>query len=218
MKDELNNVKSVGFDLDGTLYKLTNEMNDRVRDKISERILQKIPHLENIENARNFFEKTYKEIHSATEVLRKVGYENPGIIMDECLANADILDLIKKNENLNYLFIKLNEKYEVYLLTSSPEKLSLEKLAKIGIDKNLFSKKFYSDTPNIGSKSEGKAFDYVLKKSIYEPSQHIYAGDRRESDILPAKKRDMKTISVHESIKEADFCILDINNLGELLL
>ncbi len=212
-------IKSVGFDLDGTLYLLTPKMNNVVRDKISEKILEKNSHLKNINNARMFFEQEYGKIQSATKILEKFGYDNASQIMDECLAQADILDLIPQNEILGKLFKKISMKYaEIYLLTSSPEELSLSKLEKIGIDKNAFSHMVYSDTLKGGSKNGGEAFDYVLGLSNFPASKHIYFGDRKQADILPAKSRGMKTVAVHNEIQEADFNISHINEIGDLLL
>lgn len=215
----MKSIKSVGFDLDGTLYPLTSEMNDRVRDKISTKILEKDPHLKNINNARMFFEKEYEEIQSATKILKKVGYNNASQVMDECLTQADILDMIPQNEILGELFREISIKYdEIYLLTSSPEKVSLSKLEKIGINKSAFSYMVYSDAPNVGSKNGGKAFDYVLGLSKFPASKHIYFGDRKKADILPAKSRGMKTVAVHNKIQEADFNISHINKMGFILL
>ena len=215
----MDSIKSVGFDLDGTLYSLSSEMNNRVRDKISAKILDKNPSLKDINNARIFFEKEYKKIPSATKILKQIGYSDASKIMDECLAQADILDLIPPNKKLEEVLKKISLKYpEMYLLTSSPEELALSKLERIGIDKNLFSYKLYSDTPNVGSKSDGTSFDYALSLSKFHASEHAYFGDNKESDILPARAKGMKTIAVHNKIPEADFYISEINEIRSLLL
>ena len=212
-------IKSVGFDLDGTLYSLTSEMKNVVRNKISAKILEKDPNLKDVNNARMFFEEEYKEIQSATKILGKAGYDNASQIMDECLAQADILGLIPQNKILGKLLKEISLKYnETYLLTSSPKEVALSKLEKIGIDKNTFSHRVYSDTLEVGSKHSGKSFDYILNLSNFPASKHIYFGDMKKSDILPAKSRGMKTVAVHNEIQEADFNISHINEIGDLLL
>ncbi len=212
-------IKSVGFDLDGTMYVSDGEIDNRIRTKISEKILYKIPSLGSVREARKFFEEQYKILHSGTKVLGEVGYERPSKVMDECLSTADVLDLISENKNLNRIMKNLKNKYdEVYLLTSSPYNLSIKKLDKLGISLDNFSNIFCGDNLGVGSKIDGGPFDYVLGKSNYNPEKHVYIGDRLDSDILPAKERGMKTIAVNKNIKEADISILDINELENILL
>lgn len=215
----MQGIRAVGFDLDGTLYKATSEINNRVRTEIAKRLLEKNSNLKDIYGARKFFEERYAILHSGTKILREAGYENDSQIMDRCLAEADVLDLIEPNEELVVILNRLREKYEeVYLITSSPGNLSILKLEKIGIKPSIFNFRIYGDNIHSGSKKDGVAFNYVLSLSQFPASQHIYVGDRKNSDILPAKKLGMKTVAVWSEIPEADFYIENINEIGGLLL
>lgn len=218
MIENFSNIKWVGFDVDGTLYPIVPEMNERIRNKIAEKILEKKPDLKNISSARNYFEQRYKIFHSGSKVLREVGYENSTKIMDFCQVNADIIDLIGPNPALNNIIQKLQKKYNLYILSSSPEKLTLEKLYKIGINPELFSVKVYNDTPGCGSKSGGEAYDFILSKINCLAESIIHIGDSLKKDILPAKQRGMKTIAVGSNISEANVSLLNINQLGRILL
>jgi FMN phosphatase YigB (HAD superfamily) len=217
MLNQFKNSKSIGFDLDGTLYPSTPEVEDRVRNKIALKLLEKRPDLKDLDNARKFFEERYLIICSGKGVLKEVGYENSSKIMEECLINADVLDLIVPNPNLADIMKRLSEVYETYLLTSSPENSALSKLEKIGISFDSFRFMVFNDTPSSGSKSNGEAFDYAIKKSIYSPSQHIYVGDRLKQDINPAKLKGMKTIAVWSYIPESDYSINKIEEIERLL-
>jgi FMN phosphatase YigB (HAD superfamily) len=213
------NIQAVGFDLDGTLYPGVPEIDNRVRTQISQKLMGKDPSLKNIEIARSFFEKRYLELHSGTRILAEVGYDNASEIMDDCLARADVLDLIKPNLELFDILEKLKEKYVVYLLTSSPKNLSLLKLEKLGINPNVFDFMFCSDFPREGlSKTSGAAFDYVIEKIGIDAKSHLFFGDRKKSDIIPAKSKGMKTVAVWKEVPEADLSIKNINQIDSLLL
>ena len=217
MIDIFDDIVAVGFDLDGTLYKLTKEINDRIRNKIAERILERKPDLENILNARTFFESEYKRLHSGIRVMEEIGYKNAGFVMDGCLAEADIIDLLNEDNELRKVLDEIKENYITYLLTSNPELLSLDKLSALGIDENVFHLMTFSDTPRVGRKYDGTAFNYIVKETLVPPENHVYIGDRLNSDILPAKKIGMKTIAVGSEIPEADYSIKDIKEIRNLL-
>ena len=216
MVEIFDDIVAVGFDLDGTLYKTTPAMNNRVRTRIAEKILEKLPALESVEKSRNFFETHYKELSSGTRVLEEVGYENYREVMDECLATANIIDLIKPDMELNNILEDIHSGYITYLLTSSPEQLALKKLEKIGINPELFHVKTFSDTPYIGHKHDGTAFQYVIGATSISADDHVYIGDKLNSDILPAKKLGMRTVAVWSEIPEADYSIKNIHDIRRL--
>ncbi len=208
---------AVGFDLDGTLYPPSQEIDDRIRNKISKKILEKRPDLENLANARDFFERMYEQLKSGSAVLRLVGYEKPELVMEECLTTADVLDLIKKDDKLATIIEDLHSKYFTYLLTSSPEQISLQKLERLGINPRLFSLRIHANTESL-DKIDGSAFRYAAISSSIPADEHVYIGDRRQSDILPARELGMKTIAVYSEIPEADLSLPHIHDVRGLLL
>jgi len=211
---KFENVSAVDFDLDGTLYPTKGEIDDRIRIKIAEKILDINPGFQNVQKARDYFEERYGVLQGGTKVLREVGYkDNAEEMMDWCLANADILDLIEPNNELAGILSAMKKKYELNLLTSSPEELSLSKLERLGINPDLFYLKFFS-----ASKSDRVGFHTLAHFSVYPAKEHVYVGDSLKSDILPAKNLGMKTIAVGSDILEADVSIKNINNLKDILL
>jgi len=217
--EKLKEVRVVGFDLDGTLYQSTPKIDNCIRTQIAKRIFDKKPELQDLKEARDFFELRYAELKSGSKVLKEVGYKDGAKIVDECALEADILDLIFPNEKLANIIKEVSLKYETYLLTSSFQDWTLSKLKKIGIDGKCFSNKVYGDTLGIGSKYNGEAFDYILNLvSDFNAFEHVYIGNSKISDILPAKLRGMKTIAVWSQIPEADISIKNINEIGDFLL
>jgi len=217
MRDFLKDVTKVGFDLDQTLYPDSPEIQERVRTEIAKRIVEVKTDLK-IDQARDYFEQTYERLGSGSKVLKEIGYEHPERVMDGCLANADVLNLIKRNDKLSYIMKEAAKKYTLFLLTSSPQDLADKKLKRIGIPSDIFTYKLYSTTPNIGSKSSGEAFKFLLSLTRVKPEEHLYFGDRLTSDILPAKRLGMYTGTVWKDIPEADFFIPHINDLERILL
>jgi len=213
-----NEIEAIGFDLDGTLYPTDDKINKRIRKQIAIKIFEKKPELKTIDNSLDYFEKRYQLLKTGTRVLEETGFENATEIMNECLANADILDLIQENKRLYEILKKLKLKYKLYIVSSSPRELSLLKLKKVGLSENLFDFGIFSDTPYAGPKTTGEAFDYLLKKIKIPPFKHIFIGDRESSDIIPAKSRGMKTIMVGGESSISDITIKNINEIENIFL
>ena len=208
----------VGFDLDGTLYKSTPEINDRVRVRIAERILEKMPELGDVKKAREEFERRYAELESGAKVLNSVGYNNSREVMNECVATADVVDLIPEDPALVGILNQIKNAYErVYLITSSPKESGEIKLRKIGINPCYFDEAIFGEDDF--SKSDGSAFKEMFRRmKDYEPFNYIYVGDRAEADIIPARKLGIRAISVWSAVGEAYFSLNHIHNIKGALL
>ncbi|MEK6952920.1 MAG: HAD family hydrolase [Nanoarchaeota archaeon] len=213
----IQGIAAVGFDLDGTLYSSNEEINNRIRIEISKRILAKKPYLGGIEEARRYFEDRHTVLQSGTKVLKEAGFDDSNLVMDDCLAKADVLDLINYDGELVDILNKLSQVYQIYLVTNSPRELGEKKLERLGINPRVFNPIVYSDNIR-GSKQDGAVFRYVLIATQIPANKHVYVGDRKNSDILPAKALGIKTIAVGSVIKEADFSIQSIHEIRRLLL
>lgn len=215
---EKEKVMAVGFDLDGTLFRSTPEMNDLVRNEMSRYILMKKPQLETIVNARKHFEERYKELQSGSKILKEVGYDNAHKITDQCIATADICHLIDPDSSLVDLLNNIRKRFFTYLITASPKEMALKKLGRLGIVPYVFNERVYNDTPGGSSKQDGSAFRYLLAQTNIPAENHVYIGDRARADILPPKSLGMQTIGVWSEIPEADLSIENIYCLRDVLL
>lgn len=213
-------VRVVGFDLDECLYPSVPAINNRIRNKMSEGILARMPDLKSVEEARAFFERRYAELQSGRKVLLEVGYspEEAGRIADEAVSQADILDLLKPDSKTADLVKRIGERYETALLTSSPREAAIKKLEAIGIKPIWFMYRMYGDTPGIGNKQDGQAFQYMLRLTKQNPDHHVYIGNSRKSDIIPARNARMQTIAVWSEIPEADLSLNHIHELETIFL
>jgi len=219
-KDFFKDVKAVGFDLDGTLYKATEEIDDRIGEHVAAKILEKSSEFKSIEEAKTFYKKRYKEIESGSKTLMEVGYEpiEAREVMKKCLDESDISDLLQKDEELVNILEQISKKYFIYLITKSPADIGRKKLASIGIDESIFKYKVYGDNIWFIGKTKKEALTRVFEESSIPPDQHVYVGDRRNDDIINAKLLGVKTIAVWSRIEEADATALHIHDIKELLL
>lgn len=214
----LSPIKSVGFDLDRTLYQETPEMTDRITENIAIEMLGLRPELENIQNTRRVCEKKFQELRSWPQVLKKMGVPNPEEIVNRCLGLAEVIDLISKDEELVWILELLHQKFFLFMITGSPQKASLAKLRKIGINPKLFSFLLFGDSPHFFSKNGPESFLYFLSQSPYPPPEHVYIGDNLKSDIIVPKSLGIKTIMVGKLSEAADFSVIRIHDIEKLLL
>ncbi|MBT4376321.1 HAD family hydrolase [archaeon] len=211
-------ILSVGFDIDQTMYPVNKNIDERIQKEIAKKILEKKSDFKNLEEAWKFSEKRYVETGSRSLVLGEVGYSNPGGVLHDCLSDAKVIDLIKKDDLLQNILEKISNKYDLFLITNNPEQMAIQKLNSLGVNPSLFKLKCYGDSMPGIKKVDGSLFKYFLNHSKYKPSQHLYVGDSRRADILPAKNLEMKTIAVGKNIVEADLSIEKIHEIEKILL
>ena len=130
------NIKSVGFDLDNTLYKNNPEIDDRIVIEIAKKILEYKPELGSIENARELCDRLYIETGSRTQSLRNLGFKNAGEVVYECMERADFVDLIKLDKEVVNLINEIRNKYSTFLITSTVSDMAIKRLRKIGLIKD----------------------------------------------------------------------------------
>jgi putative hydrolase of the HAD superfamily len=218
MHELFNKVKSIGFDLDQTLYPRNYRIDNIINKNFAMKIFEKKPELNDLKEAILFSEREYKRVGSRTQVLKNMGYKDAPEIMQSFLESPEILKILKKDFKIVALLEKIKDKYGTFLITASPKELAIQKLRKIGINPELFDISVFGDTLYAGKKSDGSIFRYFLNKSSYLPEQHVYIGDSLKADIIPAKSLGMKTIAIGEEIPEADFSIKKIYALEDILL
>src|SRR3989344_4581055 len=186
-------VRAVGFDLDGTLYATTPEMERIVAEKIIEKVLELEISQATSVATREFLLGEHEKARSWSKVLAGLGIENPTAVLANCLATAGIVDIIKKDEALAHLLGSLREKYFLFLISGSLKPLAIKKLGKIGISPDFFNFSFFGDDPRFTSKMEPGNFKYFLSKSPYAPGEHVYIGDSPHTDVFIPKSLGMKT-------------------------
>ncbi len=211
-------IKSVGFDLDNTLYQNNPEIDERIVSEIAKKILEFKPELKNLKNARGLCDQLYKETGSRTQSLKNLGLQNAGEIVYQCMEQADFVDLIRPDKKVVQLIKDIRKKYSTFLITSTVSDMAISRLKKIGLEEKLFDQILFGETAMPNKKIDGTIFSYFLERSKYSPNEHVYIGDNLKGDILPPKSLGMKTIAVGKEIPEADFSLKEIYEIRDLLL
>jgi HAD superfamily hydrolase (TIGR01549 family) len=214
-----NKIDIIIWDVDGTLYKPTNELHDEIR-KNEIQVIQK--HLGwPYEKARAEFYRLYKQYSpSGTAVASRIA----GITVDQ--AAREMGELIKKtkkyflgrDEKLVDLFRKLAG-YRHYILSNGSTQNVLGTLELIGLTPEIFTEIVTSE--QAGENKPGlNGFKYILNKTGLPPAMHLMVGDRESVDIIPAKEVGMKTCLVWGttgSLTAADFLAQSLYDIPDLI-
>jgi HAD superfamily hydrolase (TIGR01549 family) len=220
MEDVFRNIRAVGFDLDGTLYAQTPQMDEEIADLIAAKILLKLPELKDLANAKEFSEKKYREFESRKKTLESVGYTNAGEIMEEVFRAADNARFLTKDERLVDLLKEIKKAKEyVYIITTAPEAEAKKKLGKLGVGETIFDIIICGDHPLIAQKPKDEIiFRHVVELSGIPAENHVYIGDREKSDIRAPQSIRMKAIAVGNDIAHADAYAARIYDIKTILL
>lgn len=220
MKSIFKHIQAVGFDLDGTLYAQSPEMDERIVKLFSERVFAKMPELNTLEAATAFGEKKYRELESRKKTLEAIGYTNANEVMHEIFQAADSSQFLSRDERLieTLQAIRKAKKY-LYLITTAPSKEGKAKLEKLGVEERLFDLIVYGDNPLIAERPKDEvAFRHAVISSNIPAEQHVYIGDREKADILAPQAVGMKAIAVGNPIAAADAFVASIYDIKEVLL
>lgn len=209
-------VELIGFDLDGTLYPSTPEIQKIIRTSI----YQKISEIFDISltQSQDLFEEYYAEHLSGSKAIdslsKKLGKTIDRDIVQEAIEQADFLDLIKENKALQIMLKSLIRTRDLDLITGSSYNLSLQKLCRLGIPTETFG---YILTADDGfRKSSGEVYRRWIDLRTSIPQNMLYVGDNRKLDIDSPKKLGIRTCIVGQ-YSEADYQIENILELEELL-
>ncbi len=217
----LKNISVIGVDLDGTLYTQSNEMQGRIREKIYDRLGLEldIP----LDAASELFEEEYNGnfpwSHSGSRTIEELGkrvdrrLDGKGIVQ-QSIEQADILDLIPPNPEVNGMLGRLGTRFNLDLITSTSYDLAYAKLKKIGIDEGKFTQIFAEG--KYGSKSSGEAYRHWIEKRNTLPEQMLYVGDNKKQDIEVPNSAGIRTCFIGE-YSDADYSIENILDLETLL-
>jgi len=216
-------IKLIGFDLDNTLYVQTDEMQNRVRDKIYERLTTEfdIP----FDAARELFEENYdgefawshsgsRTIDYMAEMFERVSIDGKEIVQ-RSIDQADVVDLISANPDLVEMLNRLSRKYYLDLITGTSYDLAFAKLERIGIDKDIFGNTFANK--EYGSKTDGEVYLHWLGVRGSLPNQTLYVGDNKKQDIYAPNLLGIRTCMVGGEYDKAGYQIGNILELEALL-
>ncbi len=206
-------VKALGFDLDGTLYKQDDGVNRAIRDYACEKASEILG--KDYTLLREEFEVLYNQQQSGRVAFGMLGIKDGKALMQEAIENVDMSKVLKQDSRLVGVLNKLGESRNLFLVTSSSQKSALSKLGALGISPLAFDIALYGRSGFI--REDGTAFEYASNKFGVPYREMMFVGDRESVDILPAKGLGIWTAMVNGFSEKADFNLKDIYQIGEIL-
>ena len=177
-----DDIRSIGFDLDQTLYPKSPEVDQAIQAYIHEKIAQ-IKGC-SVEEGKRLFLLHYPKL-SGRSTLLALGIANAEEIVQKALENADIAPFLKPNGEVFALLKDLKTRYAtICLITGSNKELARKKLAALEIPVRLFDHIVTGEV----SKSDGTAYREWLRwcreqDPMITELNLVYIGDRPATDV-----------------------------------
>lgn len=205
----LKQIKFIIWDLDGTLYPTNFELKEKINLEADKLIAQakKIT----LTEAKALRINLYQELSSMTQVLIAAGVDRAYAQSGEWYGQIQ-WDSIKLNPQLVKNLKAINQAQHI-ICTNSNQQSAEDKLIKIGFKLSDFYE--IIGTPDtIGVlKPDMEVYQYLLNLTKAQPAEHLFVGDRYETDLASAHQAGMKTALVYEEDIRADLNYASINAL-----
>lgn len=214
-RDWINSIKAVGFDLDGTLYRTTPELNAWFARELIAKVHDKIGG--NVDEIKIEYERRREEKGSNTLTLNSFGLDGEKVFQN-LFDEVNLGDFVIPDGRLAKIIKRLTKKYKVFLISNGTERQVLRKLKYIEIDKNLFRPLISCYDVDGWVKPNPPAFLAAMEELKLSPEECLYVGDRNETDIEGARSVGMKTCIVWNKSKIADIELATVYDLEGLLI
>jgi len=204
------------WDVDGTLYQETGEIN-QMMCKVTINYIH--------ERTKDKREKISQYIYDQVKKNRLLG----DIVEEDYKLDKHLLAEIAEYEIDKSVFVKRNHvlvdvfdnhfaKYRHAILTNGSLKNTKKILKRIGFKKTHFSSIHTREDMGKNIKPSREAFNIVMKTHNIRPSEVMMVGDSLTTDIYPAKELGMATCFVFQQDKPGRFEKVDfvINNPVEI--
>lgn len=207
----MNNIKAVGWDLDGTLYEPDSIPWELVENARLKKVMEKTGWSES--KSRKEYERIYNQLNSNTKTLTALGVGGEGFFT-QLWDDLSLQNYIKADGKVGKIIEKVSSLgYRQFVLSNSNREDQIErKLKLIGIDTSLFE--FLVATVGLGAvKPDAKPFLEALRmlnkdtsgSNLEVEAQNVlYVGDRERTDVVGAKRVGMKTCLVWGKSELAD--------------
>lgn len=210
----VKNIKAVGFDVDGTLYHSTTELQIAVGKEIVEeaaRIIGQDPD----ELAEEYL-KRREQYRSNTMTLNSFGL--PGEeIFQKIWNEVPLQKYIKRDPRLAKMLIKLSKSYKLFIISNGRLVEIKKKLKYLGVDDNWFDP-LIACYDHGWVKPEPAPFLAAIESLKLLPEEIVYVGDRQDLDVEGAQAVGMKTILVGGGSEKADASCEVVYDLEGILL
>lgn len=196
---KIKGVKAIGFDVDGTLYHSTAELQNDIGRGLIKAIAGLLKRDED-DLAEEYIAKR-DELRSNTLAINSFGLSGEEVFQ-KLWDEMPIENYVKKDIKLVSMMERLAKKYRLFLLSNGSGRQIERKLEYLGLDPDDFSPQVYCY--DLGwVKPNPEPFLYALEQLNMRPEEVVYVGDRAGTDIDAAQAVGMKGIFVGGEYKEA---------------
>jgi len=210
---KLKDIKVIVWDIDGTLYPELPELKLMIKDHLLKMITVKLK--VDRGEAEKILKENYLQLASTTRVLLKLGFRWQEI---EKRGEKNLefrRQLLKKDPQLAKVFSQLKN-YRHLIATNNLAPHAKKLIKHLGLEPKIFEKFFGITSSAI--KPELKFFKRILDYTDLPADQHLFVGDREETEIKPAKELGMKTAKAWAiESAAADICLPEIYAIVNIL-
>lgn len=199
MLNNPHDIRSIVFDLDGTLY-LRPEVGEEIFTAAAglvsaSRGISMAEAKQMLRKAKQRLTETLEETPTLTHTCQELGIDirdfhralREGVHPERHLESDPILYA---------LLDSLQDRYDLYLYTNNSLPLAQKILALLGIEE-LF-RRLYTIEFTWSPKPDPEAFHKVLEDIGGPPESFLFVGDRPHVDLKIAESRDIATISIRD--------------------
>lgn len=210
----LNNVKAVGFDLDGTLYPPTEKLSKWIQSEILNQLWEELG------GKREEVEKRYhekrSELGSSTKTMTYFGIDGVEVF-NQIWSDMELGQFLQRDPALVKQLGRLRERYQLFLI-SNGRGIEVEmKLEYLEIPREWFDP-LIACYDHETVKPEPTAYLMALDKLGMMPEEVLFVGDRVATDIEGARAVGMRTMLVYGENEIADVSATTIGEGMELIL
>lgn len=210
---DVKQIKAIGFDVDGTLYRYSPEVSIALSQRVIEVAAAEL------HRSTDEFGEAYlvarEKYASNTLALNSLGLDGQQIFQ-KILDQFPLEQHLQPDKKLAKVIHKLGKRYRLFIITNGSGKQVERKLAAIGLDYHDFDPRIYCY--DLGwAKPEPAPFLCAIESLKLEPSEIVYVGDRVEIDIEGARAVGMRTILIGGKSDLADACVESVYDIVSVL-
>lgn len=207
-------IKAIGFDVDGTLYKMTSEIYNVLSTEIAKVAAEKLGRDET-EFVTEYLAKRV-ELGGNTMTLDSYGFKGQEIYQ-QVFDKFPIEEFVGRDALLAEMVTKLKQQYRLFIISNGTGRQVERKLKILDLNYLDFEPRIYCYDQG-WAKPEKEPFLSAVDKLGLLPEEIVYVGDKEEFDILGAKAVGMRAIMVGGESHKADVSVLEIYGLSDIFL
>jgi len=195
-----NQIKAVGFDVDGTLYHIPTEMSLVISKEVIEKAAAELGR-----DADDFAEEYLHErekYRGNTLTLNSFGLDGQKIFQ-KIVDDFPVEKYVKPDQLLVKIIDELKTKYKLFIITNGTGRQVERKLKLIGLDYHDFEPRIYCYDQG-WVKPDPAPFLAAIESLNMKPEEIVYVGDRIDLDVEGAQAVGMKAIYVGGESEHAE--------------